>query len=178
MVRFRQIPARFRASAVREARPLRLPRGVSGGSRRRCAAAPPQSWRCLLGVQQRPWVLVPAASNVADSAASGPATLCTQAVTVRVWPCRQTGVGYPQLSAIIECADAAHGARCTRRTNRPKTPPPPPQPLPPPQPHASPLLPPLLSSGVGGHIVADGGITCPGDAAKVSHACRHMHPRL
>ena len=22
---------------------------------------------------------------------------------------RQTGVGYPQLSAIIECADAAHG---------------------------------------------------------------------
>ena len=41
---------------------------------------------------------------------------------------RQTGVGYPQLSAIIECADAAHG--------------------------------------LGGHIVADGGCTCPGDVAK------------
>lgn len=40
----------------------------------------------------------------------------------------QTGVGYPQLSAIIECADAAHG--------------------------------------LGGHIVADGGCTCPGDVAK------------
>jgi GMP reductase len=37
-------------------------------------------------------------------------------------------VGYPQLSAIIECADAAHG--------------------------------------LGGHIVADGGCTCPGDVAK------------
>jgi GMP reductase len=37
-------------------------------------------------------------------------------------------VGYPQLSAIIECADAAHG--------------------------------------LGGHIVADGGCTCPGDIAK------------
>ncbi len=40
----------------------------------------------------------------------------------------QTGVGYPQLSAIIECADAAHG--------------------------------------LGGHIVADGGCTCPGDVSK------------
>ena len=40
----------------------------------------------------------------------------------------QTGVGMPQLSCIIECADAAHGC--------------------------------------GGHIVSDGGITCPGDAAK------------
>ena len=39
-----------------------------------------------------------------------------------------TGVGYPQLSAIIECADAAHG--------------------------------------LGGHIIADGGCTCPGDVAK------------
>lgn len=39
-----------------------------------------------------------------------------------------TGVGYPQLSAIIECADAAHG--------------------------------------LGGHIIADGGCTCPGDIAK------------
>jgi GMP reductase len=40
----------------------------------------------------------------------------------------QTGVGYPQLSAVIECSDAAHG--------------------------------------VGGHIMADGGCTCPGDVAK------------
>ena len=40
----------------------------------------------------------------------------------------QTGVGYPQLSAIIECADAAHG--------------------------------------LGAHIIADGGCTCPGDVAK------------
>jgi GMP reductase len=40
----------------------------------------------------------------------------------------KTGVGMPQLSCIIECADAAHGA--------------------------------------GGLIIADGGITCPGDMAK------------
>lgn len=40
----------------------------------------------------------------------------------------KTGVGMPQVSAIIECADAAHG--------------------------------------VGGHIISDGGITCPGDMAK------------
>lgn len=40
----------------------------------------------------------------------------------------KTGVGMPQLSAVIECADAAHG--------------------------------------VGGHIISDGGITCPGDMAK------------
>lgn len=40
----------------------------------------------------------------------------------------KTGVGVPQLSAIIECADAAHGC--------------------------------------GGFIIADGGITCPGDMAK------------
>ena len=40
----------------------------------------------------------------------------------------KTGVGMPQLSAIIECADAAHG--------------------------------------IGGHIISDGGITCPGDMAK------------
>lgn len=40
----------------------------------------------------------------------------------------KTGVGMPQLSAILECADAAHG--------------------------------------VGGHIISDGGITCPGDMAK------------
>lgn len=50
----------------------------------------------------------------------GPGSVCTTR--------KQTGVGYPQLSAVIECADAAHG--------------------------------------LGGHIVADGGITCPGDAAK------------
>ena len=40
----------------------------------------------------------------------------------------QTGVGMPQLSSIIECADAAHGCN--------------------------------------GHIISDGGITCPGDASK------------
>lgn len=40
----------------------------------------------------------------------------------------KTGVGMPQLSAIMECADAAHG--------------------------------------VGGYIIGDGGITCPGDMAK------------
>ena len=40
----------------------------------------------------------------------------------------ETGVGMPQLSAIIECADAAHGCN--------------------------------------GHIISDGGITCPGDASK------------
>jgi GMP reductase len=50
----------------------------------------------------------------------GPGSVCTTR--------RQTGVGYPQLSAIIECADAAHG--------------------------------------LGGHIIADGGCTCPGDVAK------------
>ena len=50
----------------------------------------------------------------------GPGSVCT---TRKV-----TGVGYPQLSAIIECADAAHG--------------------------------------LGGHICADGGITCPGDLVK------------
>lgn len=40
----------------------------------------------------------------------------------------KTGVGMPQLSAVLECADAAHG--------------------------------------VDGHIISDGGITCPGDMAK------------
>jgi GMP reductase len=40
----------------------------------------------------------------------------------------QTGVGMPQLSAVMECSDAAHG--------------------------------------VGGHIISDGGITCPGDVSK------------
>jgi GMP reductase len=50
----------------------------------------------------------------------GPGSVCTTRI--------QTGVGYPQLSAIIECSDAAHG--------------------------------------LGAHIVADGGCTCPGDVAK------------
>jgi len=50
----------------------------------------------------------------------GPGSVCTTRV--------QTGVGYPQLSAIIECSDAAHG--------------------------------------LGGHIIADGGCSCPGDIAK------------
>lgn len=50
----------------------------------------------------------------------GPGSVCTTRV--------QTGVGYPQLSAIVECADAAHG--------------------------------------LGAHIIADGGCTCPGDVAK------------
>lgn len=50
----------------------------------------------------------------------GPGSVCTTRI--------KTGVGHPQLSAIIECADAAHG--------------------------------------LGGHIIADGGCTCPGDVAK------------
>ena len=50
----------------------------------------------------------------------GPGSVCTTRI--------QTGVGYPQLSAIIECSDAAHG--------------------------------------LGGHIIADGGCTCPGDVVK------------
>ena len=50
----------------------------------------------------------------------GPGSVCTTRI--------QTGVGYPQLSAVIECADAAHG--------------------------------------LDGHIIADGGCTCPGDIAK------------
>lgn len=50
----------------------------------------------------------------------GPGSVCTTRI--------QTGVGYPQLSAVIECADAAHG--------------------------------------LGGHIIADGGCTSPGDVAK------------
>ena len=50
----------------------------------------------------------------------GPGSVCTTRI--------QTGVGYPQLSAVIECADAAHG--------------------------------------LGGHIIADGGCTTPGDIAK------------
>ena len=50
----------------------------------------------------------------------GPGSACTTRL--------KTGVGMPQLSAILECADAAHG--------------------------------------VGGQIISDGGITCPGDMAK------------
>jgi len=50
----------------------------------------------------------------------GPGSVCTTRL--------QTGVGIPQLSAIAECADAAHGLK--------------------------------------GHIIADGGCTCPGDIAK------------
>ena len=50
----------------------------------------------------------------------GPGSACTTRL--------KTGVGVPQLSAVMECADAAHGA--------------------------------------GGHIIADGGITCPGDVSK------------
>jgi GMP reductase len=50
----------------------------------------------------------------------GPGSVCTTRI--------QTGVGYPQLSAVMECSDAAHG--------------------------------------LGGHIIADGGCTNPGDVAK------------
>jgi len=50
----------------------------------------------------------------------GPGSVCTTRI--------KTGVGYPQLSAVIECADAAHG--------------------------------------LGGHVIADGGCTGPGDVAK------------
>ena len=50
----------------------------------------------------------------------GPGSACTTRL--------KTGVGMPQLSAILECSDAAHG--------------------------------------VGGHIIGDGGITCPGDMSK------------
>jgi hypothetical protein len=51
----------------------------------------------------------------------GPGSVCTTR--------KQTGVGYPQLSAVLECADAAHG--------------------------------------LGGHVISDGGCTCPGDFSKV-----------
>jgi len=50
----------------------------------------------------------------------GPGSVCTTRV--------KTGVGYPQISAVIECADAAHG--------------------------------------LNGHVISDGGCTCPGDVAK------------
>lgn len=50
----------------------------------------------------------------------GPGSVCTTRI--------KTGVGYPQFSAVVECADAAHG--------------------------------------LNGHIIADGGCTCPGDVVK------------
>ncbi|XP_065065176.1 GMP reductase 1-like [Rhopilema esculentum] len=50
----------------------------------------------------------------------GPGSVCTTR--------SKTGVGYPQVSAVLECADAAHGLK--------------------------------------GHIISDGGCTCPGDIAK------------
>uniref|UniRef100_A0A8D0BNI5 GMP reductase n=1 Tax=Salvator merianae TaxID=96440 RepID=A0A8D0BNI5_SALMN len=50
----------------------------------------------------------------------GPGSVCTTRI--------KTGVGYPQLSAVIECADSAHG--------------------------------------LSGHIISDGGCSCPGDVAK------------
>ena len=50
----------------------------------------------------------------------GPGSVCTTRI--------MTGVGVPQLSGIIECADSAHG--------------------------------------LGGHVIADGGCTVPGDVAK------------
>ncbi len=54
----------------------------------------------------------------------GPGSCCSTRI--------QTGIGYPQLSAVIECADAAHG--------------------------------------LGGHIIADGGCSTPGDVAKAFSA--------
>ena len=59
----------------------------------------------------------------------GPGSVCTTRI--------QTGVGYPQLSAVIECADAAHG--------------------------------------LGAHVIADGGCTCPGDVA-IATSPGHVHP--
>jgi hypothetical protein len=56
----------------------------------------------------------------------GPGSVCTTR--------KQTGVGYPQLSAILECADAAHG--------------------------------------LGGHVISDGGCTCPGDFSKAGNRAR------
>jgi len=50
----------------------------------------------------------------------GPGSVCTTR--------KKAGVGYPQLSAVLECGDAAHGLK--------------------------------------GHIISDGGCTCPGDIAK------------
>lgn len=50
----------------------------------------------------------------------GPGSVCTTRT--------KTGVGCPQLSAVLDCADAAHG--------------------------------------LNGHVIADGGCTCPGDVSK------------
>lgn len=50
----------------------------------------------------------------------GPGSVCTTR--------NKTGVGYPQISAVIDCADAAHG--------------------------------------LNGHVISDGGCTCPGDVSK------------
>lgn len=50
----------------------------------------------------------------------GPGSVCTTRV--------KTGVGYPQVSAVIECSDAAHGLK--------------------------------------GHVISDGGCSCPGDVSK------------
>jgi len=50
----------------------------------------------------------------------GPGSVCTTR--------KKTGVGYPQINCILECADAAHGLQ--------------------------------------GHVISDGGCTCPGDVAK------------
>ncbi len=55
----------------------------------------------------------------------GPGSACTTRL--------KTGVGVPQLSAVLECSDAAHG--------------------------------------LGGLIIADGGITCPGDVSKAFGGC-------
>ena len=55
----------------------------------------------------------------------GPGSACTTRL--------KTGVGIPQLSAVLDCSDAAHG--------------------------------------LGGLIIADGGITCPGDVSKAFGAC-------
>jgi GMP reductase len=55
----------------------------------------------------------------------GPGSACTTRL--------KTGVGVPQLSAVLDCSDAAHG--------------------------------------LGGLIIADGGITCPGDVSKAFGSC-------
>ncbi|KAI4817709.1 hypothetical protein KUCAC02_011089 [Chaenocephalus aceratus] len=59
----------------------------------------------------------------------GPGSVCTTRI--------KTGVGYPQLSAVIECADSAHGLK--------------------------------------GHIISDGGCSCPGDVAKALVSIQPKH---
>ena len=113
----------------------------------------------------------------------GPGSVCTTRI--------QTGVGYPQLSAVIECADAAHGlgahviadggctcpgdvakgfgggadiikvgigpgSVCTTRIQTGV---------------GYPQLSAVIecadaAHGLGAHVIADGGCTCPGDVAK------------